>query len=252
MVRAGRLGAAVIACMFGLTAGGVVLATPVFACDTSASGTSCAPDSLATSTSSTLAASQSGTLNSCPPPISGGACFNANYTEEVYRDPNNVFCANCLTWLVQLTDNTVPQNDTVDPIERITIGNFSGWRTDQGTDSNAPPAGSSESNSGTANPDGVSRDSSGTVLAWTFNTTNEILPGASTKVLDVMTNSTQVCPGQISAQDQSAASAAGLAPCASTVTPEVPATLLIVVVGGGAVGAYLYFRRRRRSDVAIG
>src|SRR5437879_12620635 len=134
MVRAGRLAAVVVACIFGLTAGGALTAAPVFACDTSAPGTSCAPDSVATSTSSTLVASQPGTLDSCPPPISGGACFNANYIEEVYQDPSNVFCSNCLDWVIQLTDNTVPQSDTVDPIERVTIGNFSGWRTDQGHD----------------------------------------------------------------------------------------------------------------------
>jgi hypothetical protein len=252
MARAGRLGAVLVACLFGLTAGGALTAAPVFACDTSAPGTTCAPDSLATSTSSTLAASQSGTLDSCSLLSPPATCFNASFTEEVYRDPSNVFCANCLDWLIQLTDNTVPQSDTVDPIARVTIGNFSGWRTDQGTDSNAPPSGSSESGSGTAAPTGVSRDNSSTVLAWDFAGTSEIFPGQTTVILDVMTNATAVCSGQISAQDQSAAPATALGPCSSAVTPEVPATLLIVVVGGAAVGGFLYLRRRRTHTAPIG
>jgi len=240
-----------VACLLGLTVGGALTATRVVACDTSTPGTTCAPDSVATSTSSTLVASQSGTLNSCSLLTPPATCFVASYREEVYQDPSNVFCANCLDWLIQLTDNTVPQSDTVDPIERVTIGNFSGWQTDQGTDSNAPPSPSSESGSGTAAPTAVSRDSSGTVLAWEFAGISEILPGQTTVILDVMTNATTVCPGQISAQDQSAAPATGLAPCASAVTPEVPATLLIVVVGGVAVGGFLYLRRRRSRTLSI-
>src|SRR3989442_10491436 len=107
MVRAGRLGAIAVVGLFGLTAGGALTAAPVFACDTTVSAPSCAPDNLATSTASTLAASQSGTIESCSVVPT---CFNASYIEEVYRDPSNVFCANCLTWLIELTDNTVPSS----------------------------------------------------------------------------------------------------------------------------------------------
>lgn len=220
----------------GWLTGAVIAATPAAACTISPSQT-CAPDSLTISSTSTLVASKTNTITSCP---FAPACFTVTYRENVYRDPApTAVCAGggCLTWLIQATS----ASSSTDPVARITIGDFKGFLVDMGTQTGSLPSGSGFNTSAGVAPNMVNRDSSGVVLAWEF-TAPEIMSGQHTVVLEAETNATQVVPGSISFQDVSTADDPALGPA----VPEawVPALGL----AGGAVTGWFLLRRRRHRE----
>jgi hypothetical protein len=217
----------------GWGAGAVIAATPAAAC-TISPGQTCSPDSLTISSTSTLVASKTNTITSCP---FAPACFTVTYREDVYRDPAPTsVCAagGCLTWLIQAKS----ASSSTDPIARLTIGDFRGFLVDMGTQSGPLPSGSGFT-AGTVSPNMVNRDSSGAVLAWEF-TAPEIMPGQTSVVLEAETNATVVIPGSISFQDVSTADDPALGPA----VPEawVPG---LGLAGGAVIGGFLLRRRRQ-------
>ncbi|MFN2582265.1 MAG: hypothetical protein ABR498_05940, partial [Candidatus Dormibacteria bacterium] len=185
-------------------------------------------------------------------PNGGTVTLTARYTENVYRDPNSVYSAqcgtSCLTWIVQVTNCdasttpscTPPSNDAID---RITIANFSGFQTDIGYNTNGVPAGQDTglSNSGTQSPVTVSRGGSspqgnGSVLRWTFSGTDasgngvnkDIQPGQTTVLLEVETNATQYTGGSLTVQDGASVSGEAVSPA----VPEAwtPASNLVAQI----------------------
>lgn len=221
----------------GWVAASTVAATPAFACPISPGTSSCAPDVLTVSPSATLVASQSNTITATD--SISGTTIVANYTENVYQDPANNYCAGCLDWVVKVT-NTQASNDA---IERVTVSNFAGYLTDIGVDSNGAP---NLTNNGTVTPNNVERNGSGSVLSWDFNASspdNSIQPGQTSVLLEIETNATTYKPGTISVQDGVAGSGPAFGPL-----PEVPLVPALGLMGGVVIGAVAWRRRRQGAD----
>ena len=145
-------------------------------------GQTAPPDVLTAPTGSPLA-TISGT-------ISPGT-FTTTYTEWVFADSNNTFCAGCLDFVYQFTDNGPGIN------ERYTGYSFAGFMVDVGYD----PA------TGTMVPSTVDRSTNGDVVGFNYIGTDEITSGETTPLLIIETNATTYVPGLVSAQDGSAAPA---------------------------------------------
>jgi hypothetical protein len=167
-------------------------------------------------------ASVSGTLN---PQTTGG--ISGNYTENVYADANNVFCAGCLDFVITVKDTTDPSGD---PIERVTSSSFAGFMVDAGVGGDG---------SGVT-PLDVTRSTDGKVVGFEFGGSSTLTAGGSTKSLMIETNAMGYVPGVLSIQDGSSATASGFAPTAA------PEPMSMSLLGGGLVGLGL-FRLRRRS-----
>ena len=235
----GRVVAIALFSVGGWAAGAAAAAAPASACNISPGTSTCAPDTLTISSSSTLQSSKTNTISSCITPTPP-ACFTATYREDVYRDPSPTpVCptGGCLTWLVQVTSGS----NSTDPIARVTISNFKGFKTDMGTTSGGTPSGSGFS-SGTVAPNNVNRDGSGSVLAWEFTNT-EIVAGQRSVVLEVETNASFVVPGTISFQDATTAQDPALGPT----VPDAVWVPALGMLGGGLVGGFAFRRRRARS-----
>lgn len=250
MKRLGRITVVAAFAFGGWTAGAAATAAPAFACPISPGTSTCVPDPLTVSPTATLVQGTGGTITTCP----ATPCFVADWVENIYRDPatNALGCTNCLTWVVQVTNRPPgPNQPAVDLISRVTIGNFSGFLTDMGVETNTPPPGSPPFTSGTNAPNNVERSASGGVLAWDFNcpgppactTTNEIGPGQTSVLLEVETNAQQVVPGNISIQNETAGTQPALG-------PAVPEALWVPALGlfGGALAGGYVIRRRRASS----
>jgi hypothetical protein len=224
----------------GWTAAAATVAPHAAACTIPPSSSPCSPDALAVSTASTLVQKVNGTdASSCANP---GDCYTVDWVENVMRDPNNVFCSNCLDWLVQATMESNSQSSAL--ISRITVSSFANFRTDIGIDTNPAPAGSQGlSNSGTQSPNQVERDATQRNIAWDFTlSSNEITPGKTTVLLVVETNATNVVPGTISFQNGETAGDVALA-------PAIPDAVWVPALGllGGALAGGAVTRRRRRA-----
>jgi len=172
------------------------------------------PDTL-TMGSATLLNSTSGTLTA--PTISG------NFTESVYADQSNVFCAGCLDFVITL-------DDTSGTIERISSSSFAGFNVDAGY---ASGLGSTPSN--------LQRSDDGSVVAFGFGGSGaNLTSGDTTNQLIVETDATSFTSGYLSIQDGTSTSAVAFAPTAA------PEPMSMSLLGGGLMGLGL-LRLRRRS-----
>jgi hypothetical protein len=236
--------------MAGFGAGAVAAPATAAACPVAPGTTNCAPDPLTVSASATLVQGTSGTINTCA--TQAPPCFTADWVENVYRENGNTAVCNyagCLTWVVQISDRQITQSP--DFIQRVTVGNFHGFTVDMGVETNTPPPGNPPFFGAGANPPTtVDRDGSGNSLGWNFNcvagvagctTTDEIMPGQTTVLLEAETNAKFLVPGSVGLINSTAGSSPALGPA----VPEawVPA---LGAVGGAVIGAAA-FRRRRRA-----
>lgn len=165
--------------------------------------------------SGTLLATLSGTIT---PPISPD--FTATYTTWVYRDPLNFFCANCLDFVYQFTNNGPAVN------ERYSMSNFDGFKVSVGMDM-----------LGVLDPFSITRTASagGSVIGFNFSPPGPEVPaGFTTQRLVIETNATLFTKGTVSAQNGTAGSNVAFQPA----IPE-PSSLALVGVGVVAVGGFL-------------
>lgn len=241
MKRLGRIGVVAAFAFGGWTAGAAAMAAPAFACFVGPGG-SCAPDLLTVNASATLFNQQGGTITATDNTTTPPTMIVADYTERVYRDPDNTLCGspgNCLTWVLQVTNRA----SSTDTIARVTVSNFAGFTTDVGINTNGAP-GMTDSASNIA-PDRVSRSNDGKVVRWDFGTNggSEVGLGQTTRLLEVQTNSTSTVPGTVTVQDGVAGNGPGL-------SPAIPETLWVPALGlfGGALAGGFMFRRRRSSS----
>jgi len=186
-----------------------------------APGATAPPDILTVGAGSTLVT----------PTVSGvisPGTFTANYTESVYSDPSNTFCAGCLDFVY-----TVNNTGGSGVIERVTGFSYDtvvmtdvGYET--GTGSNAPST--------------VDRSANGNVVGFNFLGTAEINPGQTSDTLVIETNARSWTTGLVSIQDGSAGTSNGLAPS------SVPEPVSMGMLGGGL--ALLGIARWRRATRA--
>jgi hypothetical protein len=146
--------------------------------------------------------------------------FSANYTQWVYADPNNTFCAGCLDFVYQFTNNGP------DVLERFSMYNFVSFRVDAGFDPN----------SGMHAPITVNRSTDGTVVGFNYTGADNILAGETTPLLVIETDALNYVDGFVTAQDGNAGFGFAYAPGAAT--PE-PSTLGMLGTGIFAVGGFL-------------
>src|SRR5581483_9094638 len=163
---------------------GLAVATPALFANTLSPGGTVPPDALTVDPASTLVASSSGTLNA-------PGSFTATYTENIYSDPSNSYCAGCLDWVIEVSNSS----SSSDSIERITASSFKGFSTDVGTNAAGAP-GLSAPGSGNS-PDDVTRSLNGAVIGFNFNGANAIAPGSNSMLLEIETNAQGVIPGTL-------------------------------------------------------
>lgn len=152
----------------------------------------------------------SGTL---VPPVSPD--FTATYTTWVYRDPLNFFCANCLDFVYQFTNNGPAVN------ERYSMSSFDGFSVNVGVPDLSAHV-----------PVNINRTVSGggSIVAFNyFPFGDEINVGETTQLLVIETNALHFTNGSVSAQNGTAGSNVAFQPAA---IPE-PGSLMLM--GGGLI-----------------
>jgi hypothetical protein len=150
----------------------------------------------------TVVASTSGTITT--------ATFSDSYVQWVYADPTNTWCAGCLDFVYQFTNNGP------DAQARFSMYNFVGFLVDAGTNP-----------FGVHDPLTVDRSSLGPVIAFNYST-NEIVPGETTPLLVIETNALNFKAGYASAQDGTAGYGFAYAPAS-----PVPEPSSLALIGGG-------------------
>jgi hypothetical protein len=183
------------------------------------------PDPLVVGGTATLVGTVSGTLV---------GSFTAPYTENVYSDPLNTFCAGCLDFVIAIS-NAGPATD--DSIRRVALASFAGFSVDAGDNTKGAPG---LGVPGAIAPVSVDRSSvAGGVVGFNY-ADGAFLPGDGSVLLQIDTNATTFSPGTIGAIDAVTANGAGLAPA-----PEPAYTGLMLF---GLFGAGLFAARRFRTS----
>jgi hypothetical protein len=145
--------------------------------------------------SATLETSVSGTVST--------ASFTLPYTEYVFSDPGNVFCAGCLDFLVKISNNAGSAN----AVRRVTITPFNASQTDVGINivTGAPGVPVVVG----VTPGTVDRDNTGGVIGFNY-VGGVFAPGTASVLLEVQTDATQWVPGTLGAIDGVPGSGPGL------------------------------------------
>jgi hypothetical protein len=166
-----------------------------------------------------LVASTSGTITT--------PTFTASYTQWVWADPSNSWCAGCLDFVYQFTNNGGDAN------ERFSMYSFAGFLVDVGTNP-----------FGVHDPTTIDRSMLGPVIGFNFPGSDEIAPGQSTPLLVIETNAVRFTNGFASAQDGTAGFGFAYAPLA---VPE-PSSLALM---GGGLSVFGFLLRKVRFGKSV-
>ena len=225
----------------GWSVGAVAAAGSAAACEINPGPGSCPPDALTVGPTATVIATQHHTVTAAE---GSGKTLTATYTENVYRDPSNKYCANCLVYVVQVFNDNSGQNGppSTDFIEHVTVNDFSGSFVDIGVSTNGAPG---MTDNGTGAPVQVDRSGDGSVITWDFtgSSANELQPGQTTKLLEVITNDSSYKPGSVGILDGAGLFAPGF-------EPQVPEAIWVpafTLLGGMMVGGVALRRRHNRA-----
>jgi hypothetical protein len=162
--------------------------------------------------------------------VASSSAFTANYAIQVFADPANVYCAQCLDFMFSLGGITAGQ------IDQFAVTGFAGLNTDAGYGYGFGYAG--------VPPTTITRDATGNTI--TFNYANPVLGGERTAFLLVETNATAA---QFGLQPGGGGSLGGVL----TLTPVVPTTPTssaipepssFVLLGTGLAGFASLVKRR--------
>jgi hypothetical protein len=154
--------------------------------------------------------------------------FSTDFTTWVYSDPLNTWCANCLDFVYQFTNNGPDVN------QRYTMFNFGNFMIDAGTNP-----------FGVHDPITVSRstDLGGQVISFNFDQFgDEIQPGTTTVQLVIETDATHYMPGWLSVQDGTAGFGAAFQPA-----PAIPEPASLMLMGSGLIAVGGFLRKSRFS-----
>ncbi|HEY4901214.1 MAG TPA: PEP-CTERM sorting domain-containing protein [Terriglobales bacterium] len=144
--------------------------------------------------------------------------FTVTYSEWVMADPFNTWCAGCLDFVFQFTNNGGDSN------ERFSMYNYAGFLIDVGTNP-----------FGIHDPTTIDRSINGPVIGFNFPAGDQISMGQTTPLLVIETNALHWVPGFASAQDGTAGYGFAYGPSA---IPE-PASLALVGGGLALIGGLL-------------
>lgn len=160
----------------------------------------------------------------------------------VFADPSNAFCAGCLDFVYQVSDNA----GSTDSVGRLTAINFTGWLTDVGFITNGSGLPGGLFVDGTIAPELVDRSSAGDVVGFSFNAPlfDEVPPGVTSTVLVIETNATQFTAGDANLIDGGVTTVSAFEPSTAVAVPE-PASWALMIAGLGAIGLSLRSAQRR-------
>jgi PEP-CTERM motif len=164
-----------------------------------------------------------GTLVSSPPVNNiTTSLFSANYSDKVYSDPNNTYCAGCLDFVYQIAN--IGKSGSVFSLNAYNFGSFetdAGFLT-QGID-----------------PSQITRSMDGSFLTFTFSgPDNDLAPGTFSDFLVIQTNATSFSPGGVSLQGGPSGNGPGSQPSA------VPEPSSLILFGSGLLGLAVFAKKK--------